>query len=178
MVTITAAYVLKLMIAAQANAPWRSTYESTASAIADAANANPLPFPGDNASAQTAAMLVATARFESAFKPDAEGDFDKRADGTRGEPNSFCLLQVGKSNFGFLGVTREQMQSDVATCVRAGLRMMHVSFTVCRGRPIEERLNQYTTGGGACVQPTHDEGGHRVRLALWLYRRVPLPTAS
>ena len=159
------AYVLKLMLVAQPAAPWRSSYESTAVAIAEAANAQPLPF-ADDAAARTAALLVATARFESAFKQDAEGD------PLRGEPQSFCLLQVGKSNFAQLGVTRELMQHDIKTCVRTGLRMMHISFNVCRSRPIDERLNQYATGGGSCVQPKHDEGGHRVRLALWLYKRV------
>ncbi len=46
---------------------------------------------------------------------------------------------------------------------------MHTSFKTCSTWPLDGRLNQYATGGPACVQPLHDEGGHRVRKGLWLF---------
>lgn len=158
------------MIDAQPTAPWRSTYESTAVSIARAANANPLPFSADREE-RTAALLVSVAWFESAFKQNAEGDFV--GVGSSRRPTSFCLLQVAESNFRALKVTRDEVQTNIDRCVDAGLRMMHVSWAVCRGEPLERRMDHYAAGGPTCARPRHDEGGHRIRKAQALYRRRP-----
>lgn len=179
---VDVSWVLALMIDAQPTAPWRATYESTAAAIARAANANPLPFAADREE-RTAALLVSTAWFESAFKQNAEGDFVpvRLADGTMGKrPTSFCLVQIAESNFRSLHVTRDEVQTNIDRCVTAGLVMMHVSWSVCRGEPLERRLAHYAGGGYSCPVSNEDakrKSGHRVAKALWLYRHRP-PSAG
>lgn len=180
------AWVLALMLKAEpsaASSPWRATYEATADAFARAASARPL-FDGPRGAEKTAALLVSTAWFESGFRQDAEGDF------VRGAPTSFCALQVNASNFRALGVTREALTRDeldaegrvarraIDVCADAGLRMMRVSFGVCRGKPLERRMDHYARGGDGCLPPPHDEGTHRVKKALWLFERVPAPAAA
>lgn len=172
--SVTATYVLALMLKLQpeASVPWRSTYEATATAVAKAANASPL-FAGDDGPAKSAALAVSVMWFESHFKPDAAGDFVTNARGEK-RATSFCAFQISETNFQYLGVTREQIQTDIQTCVDSGFRMMHASFKICSGSAwkLEDRLNQYATGGGACVRPKHDEGAHRVRKGIWLYAAV------
>ncbi len=159
-----AAWILSLMLLLQpAKAtPWADTYEATAHAIADASVQSPL-FTGAHGAERTAALLVATGFFESRFRPDAIGDHGR----------SLCMLQVGESNLKALGVTREAMLTDLPTCLRAGLTMMKGSFSVCRGRPIEEWLGHYTAGGQGCRGLV--ESRHRVGLALRLFRDHPRP---
>ena len=153
--------VLAWMLRLQPEAPWSASYPTTASAIATLANHDPV-FEGDDGPERTAAVLTSIAWFEGRFKADAEGGY------VGGRPTSFCTMQVDGSNFGHLGVTRRQVLSDIGACIWAGLRMVHVSFYVCRHKPLEGRLDHYATGGGACTRPAHDEGGHRMRLARWL----------
>ena len=116
---------------------------------------------------------MAVAWYESRFQQDAEGDHERLAGGKKGEPNSFCAMQIGKSNFRGLGVTRNDVQKSIDTCIATGLRLMHISFGVCRAQPLEHRLDHYAVGGDGCTTPPRDEGGHRIRKALWLYKAVP-----
>lgn len=178
MTMVAAAFVLDMMVKAQppAGVPWRDTYATTAEAIATAANANPL-FAGDEGPARTAAVMVGVAQMESSFDPKAKGDGCLERDENkkcvkRGEPQSLCAFQVGRSNFAVLGTNEEEILGDVFVCTRVALRLMHASFKICSGaewKPID-RLNQYTTGGGVCVRPLHDEGEHRMRRGMWLYQ--------
>lgn len=161
---VDAAFVLSMMVDGQPEAPWRETYPRTASAIARAANDRPLPFRG-NAEEKTAALLVSTAIFESALKPDALGDY------VNGKPTSFCLLQVSASNFRALRVaSAAEVLEDVDRCVDVGLRMMHVSFAVCAREAPERRMDHYAAGGDGCRRPRHNEGEHRLRKAFALLR--------
>lgn len=171
-IPVEASYVLALMLKAQpeAGVPWRSTYESTAAAVAKAANASPL-FAGEDGPAKSASLAVSVMWFESHYKPNAEGDFHN------GRPTSFCAFQISETNFKYLSVTRDQIQSDIQVCVDSGFRMMKASFSICSGPEwkLEDKLNQYATGGGVCLRPKHDEGAHRVRKAMWLFRAVQNP---
>ncbi len=162
------AWVLQLMLVVQPRAPWLETYPETAAAIAAASEEEPL-FSGKKGAEKTAALLVSVAWFEGAFRPDAEGDH--RA----GKPTSFCAMQVNQSNFAALGTTREELLRNVRACVRAGLRMMRISFGVCRRETLEHRLDHYASGGEGCRRPARDEGAHRVRKALWLFSKHPPP---
>lgn len=174
-------WVLALMLRAEpmaASSPWRGTYETTARAIADAANANPIRFGGDADEERTAAFIVSVAFYESHFQPNAEGDRPKRADGTLGPARSLCAMQVGASNLKGLGVTREGMLDDITTCIDTGLRMMHTSFGVCRGLPLEKRLVHYAAGGNGCALANADavkKSKHRVDTALALFKAIPPP---
>lgn len=171
-------WVLALMLRAEpaaASSPWRSTYKKTAAAFARAATARPL-FSGADGADRTAALLVSVAWFESRFQQNAEGDHEI-VNGKKdlSKPNSFCAMQIGKSNFAGLGVTAEALLSDIDLCVDTGLRLMHVSFGVCRAAPLEHRLDHYATGGEGCRVPPHDEGGNRIRKAQWLFKNVAHP---
>lgn len=164
-------WVLSLLVSMQPKAPWRDTYERTAQAIAKVSIESPL-FGGEDGPMRTAAIMSSVAWFESTLKPDAAGDCaDRKADGTckpGGTPRSFCLFQIHESNFSALGVTRAQIQSDVDTCARAAIRMMHASFSVCRDQPVEDRLGQYASGGETCAGLAASRS--RIRKGMWLFR--------
>lgn len=173
-------YVLALMLKVQPdNVPWRNTYEATAAAVAAKANEMPL-YPKDpNGPALTAAIAVAVMHYESHLDPAAKGDcVEKLSNGMckpGGRPRSFCAFQIHETNFKSLGVTKDELLSNIETCVDAGFRMMHISFGICRGKDwtIYDRLNQYATGGGACVMPTRHEGETRMRKGFALFKAVP-----
>ena len=171
MIPVEASFVLEMMLKAEPRpTPWHDTYMSTAQAVAKSANKYPL-FAGDDGPAKSAALAVGVMWFESHFEPKAKGDRqclerDARGDCLkRGEPQSLCAFQVGVSNFKGLGVTEESILGDIQVCSDSGFRMMRTSFSICSGGDwtIEDRLNQYATGGSVCQRPFHDEGGHRVR---------------
>lgn len=185
-------WVLSLMLKAEpaaATSPWRSTYESTAVAIAEVADAWPL-FAGADGVERTAAVLVSVAWFESRFQPDAVGDctdaqgrgvpcVDAKGAPTPGAtPHSFCAFQIGSSNFAALGTTRAEVQGSIRACTLAAAKMMRISFGVCRAEPLERRLDHYAVGGNGCQKPRRDEGAHRIRKAQWLYANVPTAKAK
>lgn len=176
---IDPAWVLALMQKAEPTyeqSPWRDTFASTATAIARAAERHPLPL-GDDSAERTAAMLVGVAFYESHFQPDAEGDRPKLADGTRGRARSVCAMQIHETNFAAMKVTRAELLGDIQRCIDTGLEMLHISFSVCRAKPLERRIAHYAGGGNGC--PTNGEATskseHRVRKALELFKAVPPP---
>jgi hypothetical protein len=156
-----AAWILSLMLFLQPSAPWRDTFPATAEAISVAAHEAPI-FTGRDAVERTAAQLVALMWFESRFDPNAAGDHGQ----------SLGLAQIGVSNLHALGLTREQL-FDPATNTRAALRMMQLSFVVCRVHPKEERLAHYAAGGDGCTKGIK-ESVHRTQLAARLLRDHPV----
>jgi len=188
LIDVTAAAVLLMMHDADAavapkgwnaSPPWVAEYPEHAAAIAKAANANPL-FGGDDGPAQTAAWMSSVARFEGGFHKGVAGDapcLQRDADKKcvrRGKPTSFCPMQVSNGNFAVLGITEEQIQESLDVCYSAGLRMMRMSFRVCSGRPLDERLVHYAFGGDGCrvdVEDAAKKSGHRARLGKALFRK-------
>lgn len=180
---VTEAWVLSLLLKLEPQAAHRATYERTAKAIADASNIDPL-FSGDKGAEKTATLITSTARYESGFIPNAEGDCtssDGKLVASKAgvcpigtKPHSYCLVQVGESNFKFLGVTKDEIQTNIDTCVRSGLRLMHISFKVCHERVLEERLSHYAGGGNGCPtwQDAINKSRHRITLALWLFKQA------
>ncbi len=179
--SVTAAYVLSMMLKGQPRTPivtWGNTYESTAASIAKNVKTYPL-FTGEFAEEQTASVMVSLGIMEGSLKPDAKGDCDKTDPKTGmcepgSTPHSFCMFQVHESNHKFLGVTRDELLTDIDKCVVAGLRMAKASFSKCAHRPVLDRLNQYATGGDRCVAVVEkDKGIHRMRRAQWLFANSP-----
>lgn len=165
------AWVLLAMLRVQPTAPWIDTYPSTAEAIATAATDEPL-FQGEDGAKKTAAILTSVAWYEGTFKQNAEGDHIKLADGRKGRPRSFCTMQIHETNFRYLGVTKDQVQEDIGVCIRSALRLMRISFTLCKQKGFEHLLDQYTTGTGGCRAPKKNEGVHRMRKGMWLFNNV------
>lgn len=155
-------WVLALMLLVQPKAPWSATYEKTAEAIARVSLDKPL-FAGKSGPAETAVVLVATAWFESTFKPDAVGD----------QGRSFCLFQIERTNHKQLGVTKEQLLADPYACTLAAREMMRISFNVCKGRPREELLGHYASGGDSCAGLAASR--NRMLKAKWMLAKMPAP---
>lgn len=180
---VEAAYVLALMELAEPRSPYRSTFEHTAEAIAAASSEAPL-FAGPSGAAETAALVVAVGEYESHMKPDAEGDCVKpngvAVDSVSGvcpagsKPRSLCMLQVGVSNLRSLNLTTEEIRTDIDVCIRAGLRLMRISFGVCRTAPIDERLRHYAGGGETCTvgEDAKRKSIHRMTRGRWLHTRI------
>lgn len=148
------AWILALMVAMQPTAPWRSTYDDTAKAIAQVvAEQEPL-FAGELGREKTAAVLVSLAWFESTFKPGAVGD----------KGASHGLYQV--QGHGDL--------TDPIDATRAALGMVRASFRVCRAQPVNEWLGWYAGGGPDCTRGLR-ESRHRMARAIWLVKRYPPP---
>lgn len=175
---IDAAFVKVLIETAQpAGAPWQNTRPMVAEVIAKKSNAEPL-FKGDDGPAKTAAIAISILLFESGIKPDAVGDCLEKDDKGMclpgATPQSYCGFQIHRSNLATLGVTREQITTDFGVCVDAGWKMMRSSFSICRGRPVEEQLVHYASGGQTCS--TADDpvrkSRHRMAKALWLFRKT------
>jgi len=198
-------WILDSMIRAQPEAPWRDTYPQTAEIFAKVATDSPL-FSGEDGPRKTAAWLVSTAWFEGRFDPKAKGDgrcLDSEPvtvaqleaainspPGTpmrpklrckkKGPPQSFCMFQVGKSNFEFLKTSEEEIMGSVEVCTRHAVTMMKSSISLCRSHPQDEWLAQYASGGGECggkVLPNGEKAGllesrHRVNKAKWLFTNV------
>lgn len=158
-------WILSLMLALQPSAPWLATYRDTAVAIDRAAHAEPL-YEDEDGAARTAAELVAIAWFESRFDPSAVAE-----DGS----GSVCLGQIDLSNLDRLLTTRNALLADVDLCVHSMLRLVRESHRVCalRRQPAEDRLAQYTGGGGACDRGRR-ESRLRARLAEHLLRAHPV----
>lgn len=175
-VSILKLWILNVLLAMEPNTPWKGTYESTAEAFAKYAVQMPL-FQGDEDGRKTASIFVSVAWFEGHFKPDAQGDCDKTDPKTgmcaAGRPHSFCTFQINESNLKSFDVTKDQLLSDIDTCTRVAASIMKRSFSVCKDRPLEDRLNWYAAGGGDC-RANVPKGRHRMNKGKWVYDRFPL----
>lgn len=149
-----ASWALAAMISLQPKAPWRSTYESTAEAIAKVSTAEPLF--DDNGPHRTAALLVSLAWHESRFKLDAAS-----------KNQWFCLYQVGREHLGDVKAATH----DAEVCTRAAVKLIRQSFETCKHLPKFEQLTMYVSG--RCGHGTKSSYG-RMWLGDRLVRRRPL----
>jgi hypothetical protein len=135
---VTAQWVLSIINGpfGAPSAPWAYSYGETSTAIADAANADPLSHDPDGA-VKTAAILIALAKHESDFHPNAIGDHGA----------SLGLFQIqpptAKVDGTLLLVPR--------TAAPVAIDLIRTSFRVCGKRPWEERLAWYAAGGNRCA---------------------------
>lgn len=179
-------WAVAAMRKAEPKAPWADTYEATATAVALEAHANPVYPRAQDGVRRTMALVLGIAFYESNFRPDAEGDCRKKDGGTIASvsgrckdstASSLCLLQVSSGNLKGLGLTREEILRDTRVCVRAGLRLVHVSMGVCRAKAYEDRLAQYAHGGDTCGGAKGEgimESRHRVAKAKWFFGNAEL----
>jgi hypothetical protein len=133
-------WILTLMQALQPDAPWKSSYEDTAAAIASLVESQDPLFEGSNGREKTAALLVAVAWAESRFNSKAVGD----------EGKSVGLYQVFHSNLPTPeGFGRTDILGNPTNATAVAYRMLRYSFEMCARVPFTERLGAYT--GGTCT---------------------------
>ena len=148
--------------------PWAESYKTTADAFVDEAARLPL-FPiSERGIEKTLSVFLSVAWYEGRFDPHAKGDCRVKREGKCiSPPQSLCTFQVGRSNLAGLGITEEQILSDIKVCVHAGRTMMKTSFRVCRARPFLELLGHYASGGNRCGGLK--ESRHRMNKAMWIF---------
>lgn len=137
--------------------PWADTYAMTASKIAEAASTNPLL----NDPLHTAGTMVVIGWHESRYRPDVVGDHGA----------SFGTFQVNQWTARDIGCSKEDLLNPDKSA-ECALKLLHVSFEVCKRRPLSERLAQYAYG--------HD-CDHRLELSRYrmkavtkLVKKIPL----
>lgn len=161
-----------IVLAAPPDAPHRY-FEAVASAVEDAVQFEPA---GEQV--EDAAVLVALAARESRFNPWAVARDQFGA--------SYGLFQIHETSLrGWMGddgglglgrlIARAFVPLDAAV---VALTMVQKSRAVCRGRPWEEQLAWYASGGPTCDVP---EGLAASRNRMGLARRLlaaqPAPTS-
>lgn len=177
------AWIVAAMNKLEPSAPHRGTYERTASAIAVAAEREPIPGQDPE---QTAAIIVGVMWYESRFKQDAKGDCTAPSMVLVGwsrpmvvvpcttkdaVPHSFCAMQINETNFAGHGTTQREVLTDIDRCVTVGLRILRESFRVCAAAPLPERLRHYAGGGPTCPSGKDPvaKSKHRMNLATRVY---------
>ena len=170
-------WALIVMRTLQPAAPYEATFEASARVLVKVAEEAPL-YPRDQDGVRrTVALDLSIGNFEGALRQDAEGDCDeKKPDGTckkGSRPHSFCMFQIGESNFRALKITREQIQTDFEVCTRAAHTMIRISFGVCRSKADDDdRLAHYAHGGATCAGEKGEgllESRHRMKKAKWIF---------
>ncbi|WP_434045430.1 MULTISPECIES: hypothetical protein [Sorangium] len=124
----------------------RARYHEIASAAAKVAydpESKPL-FGGPRGRAETMALLLSIAYYESGYRRDVDLGLGKLS---RGSGVDSCLLQVrvgaGKTREGW---SHEDLVGDREKCFRAGLALIRKSFGACRKQDARDRLSAYTRG--------------------------------
>jgi hypothetical protein len=105
-----------------------------ASAIADGSKKNPLL--GD--AIHTAALMVVMTWHESRFRENQVGDSGA----------SIGVAQV--ASFWTKTVCKDDDLADLSQNIDCSLKLLHISFEICRSHPIEDRLAWYAAGGSGC----------------------------
>jgi len=158
---------MMLMLQPASITPWVETYEATAIAFVDEATRLPL-FSGSTAIEQTVSTFLSVAWYEGRFDPKAKGDCKERQNGKCiSQPQSLCMFQIGRSNLNYLGITEEQILTDIRICTHAARTMMKTSFAVCKGFSNIELLGHYASGGSTCGGLK--ESRNRMRKAEWIF---------
>lgn len=139
---------MTLLVPPETAPAWRDTYVETARAIADGCEARPIL----GSPARCAAVLVAIAKYESAFDPHALGDGGR----------SYGLFQID--------VTGRWIKrgADVERQVSVAMDRIEESFWICGSkRPLAERLTNYAYGRGKCPAEGDavEKSKHRMQLA-------------
>ncbi len=160
-------WVLLLMRSLIPHTQWEDTFDQTAEAIAEVSEEHPV-FAGARGPERTAALLVSLASFESAFRQDAMGDCGGKP-ASRAACASWGLYQINKHNFTIPG---ELALEDPYIATREAVRMIKLSQSVCRGRPVADMLAWYAAGGVGCDRAL-EKSHHRVWRAQQLVREHP-----
>jgi hypothetical protein len=136
------AFVLALCTMLTSSCP-----ERFAEAVATVVREAPPLYRDDESRERTAALVVAVAWYESAFRLDAVGD----------QGRSVCAMQIYHGSRSLL--------TDPEGCIRAGLRKLRASIAACPDAP----LAVYARGKCRSAEGKRISA-HRMQLANRLYR--------
>ena len=158
-------------------------YESIARDIVTVVTEEEPLFSGPTGRIRTASVIMSIMFFESGFRRDVDLGIGKLAKGDNG--NSVCMMQlnIGKGRtFAWntvknrpslpadpadevvQGWTQQEISADRKKCIRAGYRIMRISFGSGRGLPSLDKLRVYASGsvnGG--VKESHARMGMALR---------------
>lgn len=159
--SVPAAWVVGLLAALEPNAPWASTYERTAEAIARAAESEPLFDVAERGEERTAALLVAIAWYESRLNPSAKSKNGR----------FYCLYQLERSHL----AEPQKALDDPEVCTRTAMKLLRESLAKCKSRAPDERLAAFMSG--QC-----DRGGPESRYRMFLAKKLakehPMPAPA
>ena len=166
------AWCLALMNTMVPSAPWIVEYPREAESFVTAAERDPL-FKGPRGIEKTVDYELSVAWFESHFKPGAKGDGGASLGIFQAAPDTakpyLGQARAKRAAFGDVfdpwNTAREDL-FDVEASPGLAIRLMRVSFGICRDRPQSERLGWYAAGGEGCRGLV--ESRHRVNKAQWL----------
>lgn len=149
--SVPVSWVVGLLAALEPTAPWSSTYEKTAEAIARVSESEPLFDVDDHGEERTATLLVAIAWYESRLDPGARSKNGRW----------YCLYQLDKS---YLPDAQKAL-TDPEMCTRAAVKILRKSLSMCKARPQNERLAAFMSG--RC-----DRGGAGSRYRMFLANKL------
>ena len=158
---VTSGYVQRIMEHLQPSAPWIMTYGETASAIAEAANTDPLWPHHEDGARKTAVLLATIAWYESRYHANA---VHTDTDGT----SSFGLFQIKPPT---ANVNASLLQNP-RNAAFVAIDLIRTSFEACKHEPLSRRLAWYTAGGG-CRKPGYSTSELRMNTALRLMKENP-----
>lgn len=176
---ILVSWCLAIMAVLVPKAPWTDSYPREAEAFVTAAERDPL-FKGPRGVERTIDYELSVASFESVFDPSAKGDRGASlglfqitpATAKPYQGQAHALRAVWGDTFDpWRPVSEELLEPEGAAPL--AIRLMRVSFWICRDRPRDERLGWYAAGGFGCRGVR--ESKHRVNRALWIARAFPAP---
>ena len=170
----------------------KARYESIATDITAVVfdEDEPALFKGPDGRLKSTAVILSIMSHESSFRRDVDLGLGPLAKGDGGR--SVCMMQLNigggrtgdwnkvQHRFAYdkdppaeieKGWTATEIKADRKKCIRAGLRIMRLSFALTADRPVKEWLNVYASGkADAGVQAS----GNRMGLALsWYTKNAP-----
>ena len=167
----------------------RARYEQIANDIADVLKTEKPLFKGADGKIRTSSVILSVMFHESGFRRDVDLGLGKLARGDHG--NSVCMMQlnIGKGKTMKWntvqdraaypndppaevqdGWTASEVLADRKKCIRAGLRLLRLSFKACPSLPQKDALRVY--GSGSC-EGAAKESASRMGLAMRWYAAHP-----
>ncbi len=151
----------------------KSRYQDIADDLVEAISSSKPIFKGDRAELDTAALLIAIAKFESGFRKDIDNGIVKGDSG-----RSICLMQINLGN-GKVKVGNDEMQSwyakdilaDRKKCFMVAIEVIRESMKSCKSYKGSDVLSMYTTG---TCQANEKFARHRWNLAKNLIKDYPI----
>lgn len=167
----------------------RDRYEQIATDIAEVLKTERPLFKGPDGKIKTSSVILSVMFHESGFRRDVDLGIGKMAKGDHG--NSVCMMQLnigqGKTTKWNVvqdrpaypndppaevedGWTAKDVLADRKKCIRAGLRLLRLSFGACSALPQKDWLRVYASG--SCKEGGK-ESATRMGLAMKWYSAHP-----